>query len=142
MVSETTALENLKYAHACDVALDLSSQDVHELWTEIENALNKLILDSVSANMAMSAEFLKLESRTAELIDAENRLLDSLSTYLEEDKTDEVVSWNAIVAELEAFKKIVNDCGFDVVTDAAILEYPERKILTGHGAIYVPVEGA
>lgn len=45
------------------------------------------------------------------------------------------------IAELEAFKKIVNDCGFDVVTDAAILEYPERKILTGHGVIYVPVEG-
>jgi Lar family restriction alleviation protein len=49
---------------------------------------------------------------------------------------------NARIAELEAFKKIVNDCGFDVVTDAAILEYPERKILTGHGVIYVPVEGA
>ena len=45
------------------------------------------------------------------------------------------------IAELEEFKKIVNDCGFDVVTDAAILEYPERKILTGHGVIYVPVEG-
>lgn len=36
MVSETTALENLKYAHAIDVSLDLSSQDVHELWEEIE----------------------------------------------------------------------------------------------------------
>ena len=36
MVSETTALENLKYAHAYDVALDLPSQDVHELWAEVE----------------------------------------------------------------------------------------------------------
>ena len=36
IVSETTALENLKYAHAYDVALDLPSQDVHELWAEVE----------------------------------------------------------------------------------------------------------
>jgi hypothetical protein len=35
-MTESKALENLKYAHACDVALDLSSQDVHELWAEIE----------------------------------------------------------------------------------------------------------
>lgn len=45
------------------------------------------------------------------------------------------------VAELEAFKKIVNDCGFDVVTDAAILEYPARKVLRGvDGSTYVPGE--
>lgn len=35
-MTDTSALENLKYAHACDVALDLSSQDVHELWADIE----------------------------------------------------------------------------------------------------------
>ena len=55
---------------------------------------------------------------------------------------EEILASRARIAELEEFKKIVNDCGFDVVTDAAILEYPERKILTGHGVIYVPVEGA
>lgn len=90
MVSETTALENLKYAHAIDVPLDLSSQEVHELWAEIERLF---VLEKT-------------------------------------------------IAELVAFKKIVNDCGFDVVTDAAILKYPERNVLTGHGASYVPVEGA
>lgn len=35
-MTDTSALENLKYAHAIDVPLDLSSQDVHELWGEIE----------------------------------------------------------------------------------------------------------
>ena len=35
-MTDTSALENLKYAHAIDVSLDLSSQAVHELWEEIE----------------------------------------------------------------------------------------------------------
>ena len=35
-MNDTSALENLKYAHACDFALGLSSQEVHELWAEID----------------------------------------------------------------------------------------------------------
>jgi len=89
MTDESTVLNNLRTAHYGDWGLDLTSQEVHELWAEIERLF---VLEKT-------------------------------------------------IAELVAFKKIVNDCGFDVVTDAAILGYPERKVLAGHGMIYVPVEG-
>ena len=41
-MTDTSALENLKYAHAIDVPLDLSSQEVHELWAEIETMKKRL----------------------------------------------------------------------------------------------------
>lgn len=41
-MTDTSALENLKYAHACDVALDITSQEVHELWADIEAMKKRL----------------------------------------------------------------------------------------------------
>ncbi len=57
--------------------------------------------------------------------DAESNSLKALSDY---------------IAELEAFKKLVNGCGFDVVTEPAIPLYPERKVLIRHGTVYVPAK--
>lgn len=42
------------------------------------------------------------------------------------------------IAELEEFKLIVEGCGFEVITEPPVLNHPERKILKGHGTIYVP----
>ena len=44
----------------------------------------------------------------------------------------------ARIAELEEFKMIVEGCGFEVITEPPVLNHPERKILKGHGIIYVP----
>ena len=44
----------------------------------------------------------------------------------------------ARIAELEEFKMIVEGCGFEVITEPPVLNHPERKILKGHGTIYVP----
>jgi hypothetical protein len=44
----------------------------------------------------------------------------------------------ARIAELEEFKMIVEGCGFGVITEPPVLNHPERKILKGHGTIYVP----
>ena len=58
-----------------------------------------------------------------------------------------IESWNtrpiedalkARIAELEEFKMIVEGCGFEVITEPPVLNHPERKILKGHGIIYVP----
>ena len=46
----------------------------------------------------------------------------------------------ARIAELEEFKMIVEGCGFEVITEPPVLNHPERKILKGHGTIYVPPE--
>lgn len=51
------------------------------------------------------------------------------------------ISWNALwdyIAELEEFKAVVNGCGFEVITEPPVLNHPERKVLRGHGVIYVP----
>ena len=42
------------------------------------------------------------------------------------------------IAELEEFKMIAEGCGFEVITEPPVLNHPERKILKGHGTIYVP----
>jgi len=42
------------------------------------------------------------------------------------------------IAELEEFKMIVEGCGFEVIIEPPVLNRPERKILKGHGTIYVP----
>jgi hypothetical protein len=42
------------------------------------------------------------------------------------------------IAELEEFKMIVEGCSFEVITEPPVLNHPERKILKGHGTIYVP----
>ena len=42
------------------------------------------------------------------------------------------------IAELEEFKMIVEGCGFEVIAEPPVLNHPERKILKGHGTIYVP----
>ena len=47
---------------------------------------------------------------------------------------------NKRIAELEGFKMIVEGCGFEVITEPPVLNHPERKILKGHGTIYVPPE--
>ena len=44
----------------------------------------------------------------------------------------------ARIAELEEFKMVVEECGFEVITEPPVLNHPERKILKGHGTIYVP----
>ena len=51
------------------------------------------------------------------------------------------ISWNALwdyIADLEEFKAVVAGCGFEVITEPPVLNHPERKILKGHGTIYVP----
>jgi hypothetical protein len=45
---------------------------------------------------------------------------------------------HARIAELDEFKMIVEGCGFEVITEPPVLNHPERKILKGHGTIYVP----
>ena len=57
----------------------------------IENALNKRIAE--------------LEGLVQRLVEAGDRLSDSLCTYPEEEKTIEVCNWNAIVAEYEECEK-------------------------------------
>ena len=42
------------------------------------------------------------------------------------------------IAELEEFKMIWEGCGFEVIIEPPVLNHPERKILKGHGTIYVP----
>ena len=54
---------------------------------------------------------------------AEDMALDELSSY---------------IAALEEFKAIVEECGFKVLTEPPVLNHPERKILQGHGVMYVP----
>ena len=49
-----------------------------------------------------------------------------------------VETLTARIAELEEFKMIVEGCGFEVITEPPVLNHPERKILKGHGTIYVP----
>jgi len=51
------------------------------------------------------------------------------------------ISWNALwdyIADLEEFKEIVEECGFEVITEPAVQNHTERKVLRGHGVIYVP----
>lgn len=51
---------------------------------------------------------------------------------------DEIERLQSRIAELEEFKMIVEGCGFEVITEPPVLNHPERKILKGHGTIYVP----
>ena len=51
---------------------------------------------------------------------------------------DDIRDLTARIAELEEFKMIVEGCGFEVITEPPVLNHPERKILKGHGTIYVP----
>ena len=69
----------------------------------------------------------------------------SLSQFRKSGKGE--ISWNTRpieddlrkrIAELEEFKMIVEGCGFEVITEPPVLNHPERKILKGHGTIYVP----
>ena len=53
----------------------------------------------------------------------------------------DAISWNALwdyIANLEEFKEIVEECGFEVVTEPAVQNHTERKVLRGHGVVYVP----
>lgn len=61
-MTDTSALENLKYAHAIDVPLDLSSQEVHELWADIE-ARDKRIAE-LEAELKITDELLKEATET------------------------------------------------------------------------------
>lgn len=83
-MTDQTVLTNLRTAHYGDWGLDLTSQDVHELWGEIETRDKRVA---------------ELEALVQRLVEAGDRLSDSLCTYPEEDKTIEVMNWNAIVAE-------------------------------------------
>jgi len=51
---------------------------------------------------------------------------------------DDIRDLTARIAELEEFKMIVEGCGFEVIAEPPVLNHPERKILKGHGTIYVP----
>ncbi len=90
MTDESTVLNNLRTAHYGDWGLDLSSQEVHELWAEIETRDERIA---------------ELEALVQRLVEAGDRLSDSLCTYPEEEKTIEVCNWNAIVAEYEECEK-------------------------------------
>lgn len=74
-----------------------------------------------------------LESRIAEL---EHDLSNKEIEYT--DLWDDMLEMQARIAELEEFKMIVEGCGFEVITEPPVLNHPERKILKGHGIIYVP----
>lgn len=93
----STVLNKLRTAHHDDWGLYLSSpsQEVHELWEDIE--AKKIISSCI--RFLSSQEVHKLEALVNRLIEAGDRLSDSLCTYPEEEKTIEVCNWNAIVAE-------------------------------------------
>ena len=78
---------NLNYCDNC------SAESNVEHWNNrpIEDALNKRIAE--------------LEALVERLIEAGDRLSDSLCTYPEEEKTIEVCNWNAIVAEYKECEK-------------------------------------
>ena len=54
---------------------------------------------------ALNARIAELEALVERLIEAGDRLSDSLCTYPEEEKTIEVCNWNAIVAEYKECEK-------------------------------------
>ena len=53
----------------------------------------------------LEARIAELEALVERLIEAGDRLSDSLCTYPEEEKTIEVCNWNAIVAEYKECEK-------------------------------------
>ncbi len=53
----------------------------------------------------LTARIAELEALVERLIEAGDRLSDSLCTYPEEEKTIEVCNWNAIVAEYKECEK-------------------------------------
>ena len=62
----------------------------------------------------------------------------SLGAIVVYELLQEIETRDARIAEFEEFKMIVEGCGFEVITEPPVLNHPERKILKGHGTIYVP----
>ena len=52
------------------------------------------------------------------------------------------ISWNALWDYIrrppKSLRQLWQGCGFEVITEPPVLNHPERKILKGHGTIYVP----
>jgi len=67
--------------------------------SNVEHWNNRPIEDALQSRIA------ELEALVERLIEAGDRLSDSLCTYPEEEKTIEVCNWNAIVAEYKECEK-------------------------------------
>lgn len=99
------------YEEFCELMSAYNEAD--EKWMPIQKAHE--LLDSVNEdeiweqrNAATNALFkyiAELEALVERLIEAGDRLSDSLCTYPEEEKTIEVMNWNAIVAEYKEREK-------------------------------------
>ena len=72
-MTDTSALENLKYAHAIDVSLDLSSQEVHELWAEIETRDKRVAELEAAQRWIPVSERLPEENVTVLVVTKRNR---------------------------------------------------------------------
>ena len=95
--------------------------------------MSELALDLFNA----ISEIVKLRKRIAEL----ERLVETYTTsngLRNRVLQDIVEKQTKRIAKLEGFKMIVEGCGFEVITEPPVLNHPARKILKGHGTIYVP----
>ena len=95
--------------------------------------MSELALDLFNA----ISEIVKLRKRIAELEAAYIKADDMLDDVILE-RAIEIGGLKKRIAELEEFKMIVEGCGFEVITEPPVLNHPERRILKGHGTIYVP----
>ena len=57
------------------------------------------VIELLGELKSLKSRIAELEAMVDKLIEAGKRLVDSLCIDPEEDKTDEVMNWNAIVAE-------------------------------------------
>ena len=79
-------------ARIAELEHDLSNKEIEytDLWDDM---------------LEMQSRIAELEALVERLIEAGDRLSDSLCTYPEEEKTIEVCNWNAIVAEYKECEK-------------------------------------
>lgn len=83
---------------------------------------------------------IELQKMVDKLCTEKDAAVHSAANFIKENikQRQEILKLTARIAELEEFKMIVEGCGFEVITEPPVLNHPERKILKGHGTIYVP----
>lgn len=121
-MTDTTALENLKYAHACDVALDLSSQEVHELWADIE-AKEKRV-----AELEAAQRWIPVSERLPEtpiMYDQFDTIVEFESITGGIGRMVQLLSWNF---RTESWYEDLGEFGFEDVT-RAVTHWRERPKL-------------
>ena len=109
--------------------------------TEHPLEMAKEVAEYVTARIAELEEIDKLRSESISTLNQANANNEDEIELLEKRIAKlkaENETLKARIAELEEFKMIVEGCGFEVIIEPPVLNRPERKILKGHGTIYVP----